>query len=609
MSKEQKRQPFEIGGRKASAAPVNRPAENSSATRQLGGPIQSFFNDYGTRETIESILIAIVLAMLFRTFQAEAFIIPTGSMAPGLQGQHIDVVCDKCKFQYRTGATEENSTRPVDDRYPVIDTFCPICQYQLHLRRSKDADHRSVQGDRILVNKYIYDFQTPERFDVIVFKYPNNGKQNYIKRLVGMPGDNLLIECGDIYSLKPLAEGEGWTREIIRKSPEKLLAMLQLVDDNHFIAPEMRKVNWPWRWQQWSVPEAKRAWNIVESAGKPLYQISADAASTPQWLRYRHVIPQPSDWELISEGRQVARLQNFDGRWIGDYYAYNDNIISHPKRSQNFRYISYGANFVGDLGLEALVEVQGKSGKLLLDLVEGGIHFQCEIDLQNGQAKLSCQDQAIKFRSPSGEVVAEPTAATALNGPGRYLVKFVNADDQLRLWVNDKLVEFTTSLYSREGRVYPSWSETDPGDAEPLGVGSLNASLKIERLRVWRDIYYISTSQRDPRRSDAQIGEGTVSPANLLEFSESPRKWSSPLVRGALDGRYRPNEPMFRLADGQYMPMGDNSPASSDARVWPGAPYVEEALLLGRALFIYWPHSLNKPIPFFPNFQRMGPIK
>ena len=608
MSKEQKRQPFELGARKGNAAPVNRPAGNSSAADQLTGPIQRFFVDYGTRETIESILVAIVLAMLFRTFQAEAFIIPTGSMAPGLQGQHIDVVCDKCNYQYRTGASEDNSIRPVDDRRPITDTFCPICQYQLHLRRTKDADHRSVQGDRILVNKYIYDFQTPERFDVIVFKYPNNGKQNYIKRLVGMPGENLLIECGDIYTLKPQAEGEGWTREIVRKSPEKLLAMLHLVDDNHYIAPEMRKVNWPWRWQQWSVPEAKRAWNIVESSGKPLYQISADAAETPQWLRYRHVIPQPRDWDLISEGRQVARLQNFIGRWIGDYYAYNDFIISNPKRSQSFREISYGANFVGDLGLEALVEVQGKSGKLLLDLVEGGIHFQCEIDIQNGQAKLSCKDQAITFRSPSGEAVVEPTAATALSGPGRYLVKFVNADDQLRLWINDKLVEFTTSLYSREGRVYPSWSETDPGDAEPLGIGSLGATLKIERLRVWRDIYYISTSQRDPG-SNQQIREGTVSPADLLEFSLSPRKWSSPLVRGALDGRYRPNEPMFRLAEGQYMPMGDNSPASSDARVWSGAPYVEEALLLGRALFIYWPHSLNKPIPYFPNFQRMGPIK
>src|SRR5438067_1059753 len=40
------------------------------------------------RETIESIVVAFVLAFLFRTFEAEAFVIPTGSMAPTLYGQH-----------------------------------------------------------------------------------------------------------------------------------------------------------------------------------------------------------------------------------------------------------------------------------------------------------------------------------------------------------------------------------------------------------------------------------------------------------------------------------------------------------------------------------------
>jgi len=43
------------------------------------------------RETIESIVIAFVLAFLFRTFEAEAFVIPTGSMAPTLMGRHKDV--------------------------------------------------------------------------------------------------------------------------------------------------------------------------------------------------------------------------------------------------------------------------------------------------------------------------------------------------------------------------------------------------------------------------------------------------------------------------------------------------------------------------------------
>ncbi|MFM7846121.1 MAG: S26 family signal peptidase [Planctomycetota bacterium] len=43
-----------------------------------------------TRETIESVLVAIILALLFRTFIGEAFVIPTGSMAPTLMGNHKD---------------------------------------------------------------------------------------------------------------------------------------------------------------------------------------------------------------------------------------------------------------------------------------------------------------------------------------------------------------------------------------------------------------------------------------------------------------------------------------------------------------------------------------
>src|SRR5690348_15306792 len=59
------------------------------------------------RETIESVVIAFVLAFLFRTFEAEAFVIPTGSMAPTLMGQHKDIECSECKFPYRVNASRE----------------------------------------------------------------------------------------------------------------------------------------------------------------------------------------------------------------------------------------------------------------------------------------------------------------------------------------------------------------------------------------------------------------------------------------------------------------------------------------------------------------------
>ena len=63
-------------------------------------------------------------------------------------------------------------------------------------------------------------------------------------------------------------------------------------------------------------------------------------------------------------------------------------------------------------------------------------------------------------------------------------------------------------------------------------------------------------------------------------------------------------------AKDEFFPMGDNSTASLDARVWPGPDrFVPRDLLIGRAIFIYWPHSQNKPIPFFPNFTKMKFIR
>jgi signal peptidase I len=59
----------------------------------------------------------------------------------------------------------------------------------------------------------------------------------------------------------------------------------------------------------------------------------------------------------------------------------------------------------------------------------------------------------------------------------------------------------------------------------------------------------------------------------------------------------------------QFFPLGDNSPASQDARSWGQPDYVARELLIGKALLIYWPHAWNRPVYFTPNFQRMGVIK
>ena len=102
------------------------------------------------REYAESIAIALILALLVRTFIVQAFKIPTGSMRPTL-----------------------------------------------------------VEGDRILVNKFIYRFREPQTGDIVVFKYPEDPKRDFIKRLVATGGQRLEIRSGQLIVDGKVLEKEG----------------------------------------------------------------------------------------------------------------------------------------------------------------------------------------------------------------------------------------------------------------------------------------------------------------------------------------------------------------------------------------------------------------
>src|SRR3989304_2288271 len=86
------------------------PATSEKTARTPPPPGVPSATAHNFRETIESIVIAFILAFLFRTFEAEAFVIPTGSMAPALQGRHKEVACPQCGYTYRTGASIDETT-------------------------------------------------------------------------------------------------------------------------------------------------------------------------------------------------------------------------------------------------------------------------------------------------------------------------------------------------------------------------------------------------------------------------------------------------------------------------------------------------------------------
>jgi signal peptidase I len=92
------------------------------------------------REYAEAILVAVLLALLIRTFVVQAFKIPSGSMIPTL-----------------------------------------------------------LVGDHILVNKFVYRFRDPVRGDVVVFKYPVDETRDFIKRIIAVGGESLYIKDQKIY--------------------------------------------------------------------------------------------------------------------------------------------------------------------------------------------------------------------------------------------------------------------------------------------------------------------------------------------------------------------------------------------------------------------------
>jgi signal peptidase I len=570
-----------------------RSAEDSSPARRGRGrqeppsrpPGRHLPSSSAVRETIESIVIAFVLAFLFRTFEAEAFVIPTGSMAPTLLGRHKEVACPGCEFTYTVSASDEVSedgrARP---RGPVLEATCPMCGFTADLGAANPErrDYPAYKGDRILVGKFNYELSDPSRWDVAVFKFPGEAQTNFIKRLVGLPGETIQIMHGDIFVRKET--GPDAPFRIARKPPRKLLAMLQPVFDNDRM-PEIMRRGWPPRWQPEPADGAdpSGAWQPSDD-----YRSYATDGGAPgeSWVRYHHWVPTRRQWDAMLQHGALPPDDPLRAELISDFSGYNSGRTGGGLGSRDTR-----PYWVGDLAVELTLEALSDQGEAILELVRGGRRFQCRFDLADGRATLSASgDDMAGFR---------PRAQTAVRGPGTYRLRFSNCDDQLLLWVDDKLVAFDqTTAFEPLGNHRPQRA-----DLAPVGIGSRGAALRAAGLRVLRDIYYIA--RRDWH--DGQTRQFIESAYSLHD----PAEWNR---------QPKPDFVEFTLAEDQYLALGDNSAMSKDSRMWAGdGPskdfFVRRELLTGKAIWIYWPdtrHKIHLPrfsIPYFPNFADMGFVR
>jgi signal peptidase I len=547
----------------ASEAPPKNPAKQESA-----------------RETFESIVVAFVLAFLFRTFIAEAFVIPTGSMAPTLFGRHKDVVCPQCLFHYEVGASDELDEEGNLLISRVSKATCPNCRYEANIREMP-----VFKGDRILVNKFPYEIADPARWDVCVFKFPEIPERNYIKRMVGLPGEAIRISRGDVYARK---KDEADFRIQRKDDPNKQDAIQINVYDDQHPPRELLKHGWPERWsgmrptnnatdESGYIADAD-LWNL--DAASRVY--SLDSASDDfSWLRYRHLIADDFDWKNIDE--KLAPAKDPKPQLITDYYGYN-SFRSNEAHDDIF--------WVGDLTVSGLLDISGSPGKdaaVILELVEGLRQYRCEINLTSGEATLSHTDDL----NPTGPFVVLEKATTRLRGAGRHQFRFANVDDRLVLWIDGNIVSFGDKA-NYQPPVLPG---PQPADLSPVGIAVRGASARVSELVLRRDIYYraeaVANDDRfNHKESKGEEISGLMDRTPLRDALSNPREYARIYAEKAGPVEFAP------LHDDEFFVMGDNSPRSMDSRLWPNRRRAENRhavprhAFVGKAFMIYWPHGI-----------------
>ncbi len=422
------------------------------------------------RENVESIIIAVALAFVLRIFVVEAFKIPTGSMAPTLLGQHKSVKCPNCAWKFKTN-------------YSLNHVKCSNCFYKIRI-----SDHRRRGGNRILVNKFIYDFGKPKRWDVAVFKYPFNEvtcfscgfsssqsmlcekctntvkRENYFKAKVnsikgsfgvGQYHKVVCESCDEVDAI--LCSSCGSTNvHVVRKNYIKRLIglpdeKLQILNGDIYINDKIER-------KPEKVQEA--LWVQVFNSNYPAKQ---DIVQNWEMKDEFWVVSAKQLQLQLPEGTEQKSYISFK-RKITDFTVYNNGVTDAIN---------------GDIMIKFDVSVSRNNGGISVILQENEKEIEAFVSTGAGKRK--------SYLKVSGSIVKSD--AEVFIEPGKeYSIGFANVDNTIILKLNDSVVfshTFDTDLQSLED--YTKFSE--------LKFGGANTDAVFKNISIFRDVYYTDAGE------------------------------------------------------------------------------------------------------------------
>lgn len=421
----------------------------------------------------QTVLVGLALAFIFRAFFVEPFIIPTGSMADTLLGAHGTHVCSACGWEFDFGPVLVASPTGQGFVSPP-ELVCPNCRLMIVVDAN---DVAPKAGDRVLVHKWLDALGAllpPQRWDVVVFRDPANPDQHFIKRAVGLPGEEIELIDGDVFI----------NGRIARKPPPVQAALWLVVFDQAHVAASDTAAPARLRW----VPD------------------SPDATPGCGWsglatrvLRY----------DGLDDTRRALVLKAdsaCDG--LTDFYAYN-------RRSSGV--------LVGDLRLTAELTLVDGPGSCRWEIERNRQVFYAELR-RDGSVTLGIEpDRA----APPGRITY--TMAGQPLTPGRPItVEFAHADYRAYLKLDGAEV-----LTTCDADYAPRHGQIDPAErAAPveLRLAAQNVRAEFRHLRVDRDVYYTCRSHHRQRACagnpfQLRAGEYFVLGDNSPDSQDS-REWN-----------------------------------------------------------------------------------